>query len=123
MTPLSISIVVVGFGAIALVGVALLQALRPRPVDRHALSHEGHLLRKRLEHLRMGRMLQRHHIAEDRYFRELPLPVIAGQLAACAACSQVLNCSQHLAYARAPGLEPSFCPNCDTVLALSRKAA
>lgn len=108
----------VAITALLLTAAALVIALVPP--RRAAPVPPDRLLARRLHHSRFGLMLHRHHVTEGRYLAHVPHDRALAQIDACIQCANAFHCDQVLACkAPAARADVAFCPNGETVLALS----
>lgn len=83
----------------------------------------GHLLKKRLRHSPMMKLLQRIHVDPAAYLRRTPASKIQVQLDTCSSCAHRSLCDQALACKRAANVDLTFCPNLPLILTQVRSAA
>ena len=78
------------------------------------------LLRKRLTHSRMVKMLRRLNVDPAVYLRRTPADDIESQLDTCSSCAHQLLCDPALASDKSASVDLSFCPNRPSILSLVR---
>ena len=81
------------------------------------------LLRSRLRHSSMMKLLQRIHVDPAAYLRWTPASEIQAQLDTCSSCTHRSLCDQALACKRAANVDLTFCPNLPLILTQVRSAA
>lgn len=77
-------------------------------------------LAKRIEKLRLSKMLEKKQINLTRYLHELPVHQIENQIRNCGACKEAIFCDQILSPDNVLTTNYSFCPNIQILNSLNR---
>lgn len=81
-----------------------------------------HVLRGRLMHSRLVKMMRRLHVSPADYLHRVPAEEIRAQVETCTACPHQFLCDAALAVGRTERQDLSFCPNRSALLALTPAA-
>lgn len=77
-------------------------------------------LAKRIEKLRLNKMLEKKQIKLNRYIHELPVHQIENQIRNCETCIEAIFCDQIFSHDNVLTTNHSFCPNIKTLNNLAR---
>lgn len=105
--------------------LALAEAAARRRLAAVAAHHPltpgvDHLLRGRLLHSRLVKMMRRLHVSPADYLHRVPAEAMRAQVDLCTACPHQFLCDAALATGGTEGQDLAFCPNRAPLLALAR---
>jgi len=96
---------------------------RAAAVPAHPVANAvEHVLRGRLTHSRLVKMMRRLDVDLATYLQRVPAAQIQAQVDVCAACPHQFLCDEALSAHRADGMDLTFCPHREPLLALARAA-